>query len=125
MKRIIFSLALVVAMSSIYGQTASDYRAAAERGDKEAQYNLGVCYNNGYGVTKDFTQAVYWFRKAAEQGDATAQYNLGVCYEYGQGVPENKNHALYWYEKVAAGGYDNASKYVAELKAKGYRAVKP
>ncbi len=45
-----------------------------------AQYNLGICYANGQGVTKDEAEAVKWYRKAAEQNHAMAQYNLGVCY---------------------------------------------
>ena len=40
----------------------------AEQGDAEAQYNLGVMYREGMGVTEDDVQAIYWFTKAAEQG---------------------------------------------------------
>jgi hypothetical protein len=43
-------------------QKAGDYRAAAERGDAEAQYSLGICYLDGDGVTKDMTQVAYWFK---------------------------------------------------------------
>ena len=60
----------------------------------------GACYNLGTGVTKDYTQAVYWFRKAAEQGHAEAQFQLGLCYSDGNGVERDKNTALYWYEKA-------------------------
>jgi len=35
-----------------------------------AQYNLGVMYAKGQGVTQDNVQAVAWYRKAAEQGEA-------------------------------------------------------
>jgi len=45
---------------------------AAEQGDAEAQYNLGVRYANGEGVPEDYKEAVKWFRKAAEQGFAAA-----------------------------------------------------
>lgn len=61
----------------------------AEEGDANAQYNLGQCYSNGSGVTKNYKQAAYWWRKAAEQGDAQAQHNLGVCYEHGYGVKKD------------------------------------
>ncbi|MDO9540834.1 MAG: SEL1-like repeat protein, partial [Kiritimatiellia bacterium] len=33
-------------------------------------------YQNGNGVTKDFTKAIELFRKAAKQGDAEAQRKL-------------------------------------------------
>ena len=38
--------------------------------------NLGICYENGYGVTQNMGKAVKWYRKAAEQGDAYAQRRL-------------------------------------------------
>lgn len=56
--------------------SADKYREAAEQGDAEAQYNLGLCYYNGEGVQQDYTQAVHWWRKAAEQGNARAQEAL-------------------------------------------------
>ena len=51
-------------------------RQAADQGDAEAQYNLGVIYNNGEGVPKDDAEAVRWFQLAAEQGYAKAQFEL-------------------------------------------------
>jgi ribosomal protein L7/L12 len=44
------------------------YRKAAELGDAEGQYRLGLCYQEGFGVTKDEAEAVKWCRKAVEQG---------------------------------------------------------
>jgi TPR repeat protein len=41
----------------------------AETGDKQAQYNYGVCYHNGIGVQKSYEEAARWYRKAANQGD--------------------------------------------------------
>lgn len=41
-------------------------RKAADQGDASAQYNLGVMYVNGEGVTQDYKQAAKWYRKAAE-----------------------------------------------------------
>ena len=58
-------------------------------GYANAQYNLGLAYDNGQGVPQDDAQAVAWFRKAAEQGDANAQHNLGYAYANGQGVPQD------------------------------------
>jgi TPR repeat protein len=50
------------------------YQKAAAQENTGAQYNLGVMYTNGKGVSKDAKQAVYWYKKAAEQGYAGAQY---------------------------------------------------
>lgn len=39
------------------------YRLAAERGDKPAQFQLGLMYQNGEGVAADPKQAHEWFTK--------------------------------------------------------------
>ncbi len=80
------------------------FKKLAEQGDAAAQYNLGVMYNNGEGVTRDTKQAVYWWTKAAEQGDASGQYNLGQTYYKGEGVTRNLKQAVYWYTKAAEQG---------------------
>jgi TPR repeat protein len=38
---------------------------------------VGVLHREGWGVERDYAEAVKWFRAAAEQGHAKAQYNLG------------------------------------------------
>jgi TPR repeat protein len=48
------------------------YRKAADQGYAAAQYNLGVCYDNGGGVVQDKAEAVKWYRKAADQGNVEA-----------------------------------------------------
>ena len=83
-----------------YEEAAKWLRKAAEQGDADAQYNLGVCYDNGRGVPQDYAEAVKWYRKAAEQGDADAQYNLGVCYIFGRGVKRDCEEAEKWFIKA-------------------------
>jgi TPR repeat protein len=46
------------------------YRLAADQGDADDQYNLGVMYDNGDGVPENDAEAARWFRLAADQGDA-------------------------------------------------------
>ena len=77
---------------------------AAEQGNVDAQFNLGVMYDNGRGVRQDYKQAVQWYRKAAEQGHADAQYNLGVAYKKGEGVRQDDAQAVQWYRKAAEQG---------------------
>ena len=64
------------------------FRMAAEQGDAEAQYNLGLSYANGEGVAKD-------------QGDAWAQYNLGNAYNNGEGVAKDQQEAVRWFRMAA------------------------
>ncbi len=59
-------------------QAASWYRRAAEAGDAEAQYRLGMVLKSGKTDGADGPeQAVGWLRKAAEQGHAKAKEALG------------------------------------------------
>ena len=87
-----------------YSEAVKWFRKAAEQGHTFAQYNLGVCYYNGWGVPLDYSEAVKWYRKAAVQGYAGAQYNLGVCYYNGLGVTKDYFEAVKWYRKVAEQG---------------------
>ena len=79
----LLSLGLVQVVSADNVPDFKEMLQAAEQGDADAQYNLGVMYANGRGVRQDDAQAVQWYRKAAEQGDAEAQFNLGVMYADG------------------------------------------
>jgi len=47
-----------------------------ERGQAGSQNELGLLYAKGFGVPKDYVEAVKWFLRAAEQGDYSAQFNL-------------------------------------------------
>ena len=75
------------------------YEKAANQGYAPAQYNLGVCYENGRGVVQSYEKAAFWFKKAANQGDAQAQFYLGVCYENGLGVKKDLKKAKFWKNK--------------------------
>ena len=94
--------------SGDYAKAAELYRKAADLGYAIAQYNLGVCYENGRGVTRNYAEAVKWYTKAAEQGDVQAQRNLGVCYRDGQGVTQSYAEAVKWFTKAAEQGYAQA-----------------
>ena len=54
------------------------YREAANQGNSYAQTNLGLLYERGQGVPKDYTQARYWYRKAAAQGNGNAKDKLSL-----------------------------------------------
>lgn len=84
------------------------YRKAARQGYKVGQYNLGVFYARGQGITKDLDLAIKWYKKAAAQDYANAQYNLGVFYERGTGVEKDVHLAADYYRDAAAQDYPNA-----------------
>jgi uncharacterized protein len=85
-----------------------DYKTAyqlwlpiAEQGDAEAQYNLGVMYDDGTGVLQDYKEAVRLFRLSAEQGNIGAKTNLGWMHDYGYGVHQDHKEALRLYRYSA------------------------
>lgn len=92
------------AASASSSKKASDYMAAAERGDAVAQAELGYCYYYGLGVTVNYYEAVKWYRKAAAQNNAMALNNLGYCYEKGKGVTKDEYESTKWYRKAAEAG---------------------
>src|ERR1035441_3068965 len=85
-----------------------EYKASAEQGDAEAQFNLGWCYDDGRGVAKDYVEAVKWYRQAAGQNYIPAQSNLGWCYDNGQGVAKDYVEAVKWYRQAAEQGHAEA-----------------
>jgi len=52
------------------------YEKSAKLGYSRAMLNVGACYKNGDGVTKDLNKATEWFTKAAAQGRVSAQAAL-------------------------------------------------
>ena len=46
--------------------------AAAEQGQADAQFNLGLMYAEGQVVPRDYQQAYFWWLLAGTQGDKDA-----------------------------------------------------
>jgi TPR repeat protein len=87
------------------------FRKAAEKGSIWGQFNLGIRYAHGDGVTQDMDEARKWFEKAADQNDAMSQYFLGEMFEKGLGVTADPVRAFHWYCLAACQGIraaDNA-----------------
>jgi len=103
-------------MQKIYASMAAHWRQAADRGDANAQNNLGNAYENGRGVEKNAAQAASWFRKAAEQGYAAAQFNLGRMYQQGRGVEKDEAKAASWFRKAADQGFAPAREALRRLE---------
>ena len=124
-----------------------DTLAKAEKGDADAQFNLGVMYNNECGL-KNYAKAINWYKKAEEQGEirakilsglnselsdilakaetghANAQFHLGVRYETGLGVPQDYAKAIEWFEKSAEQGYADAQFALGMLYRNGFGLAK-
>ncbi len=91
-----------------YATALREWRPLAERGDADAQNNLGVMYEKGQGVPQDYKESVKWYRLSAEQGFAYAQNSLGMMYDNGEGVVQDYEQAVKWYRLAAEQGYEGA-----------------
>ena len=79
---------------------------AAQFGDIEAHYNLGVMYRDGEGVEKDEEKKVYHYEKAAIGGHPYARHNLG-CAEHKNG---NFDRSVKHYIIAANLGFEDSMK---------------
>src|SRR6476469_622170 len=61
-----------------YSAAVAIWRPLAERGDADAQFNLGQAYRLGRGVPISLGQAKSWFERAAASGHLDAQTTLGL-----------------------------------------------
>ena len=84
----------------------------AEKGDADAQYQVGVMYRDGKTVNADLKQAFRHFKKSADQGHVMAQYELGVL--HGKGAKRDGIAAFTWLNIAGA----NGSRMAAEALGK-------
>lgn len=96
------------------------YRKAAELGRASAQNKLGICYQEGFGVEENISEAIKWYRKSAENGDLGGQSNLGYCYFEGIGVTQSYQEAIKLWRKAADQGDDYAQYYLGVCYENGY-----
>lgn len=83
-----------------YAAAIKEWRPLADKGDADAQFNMGQAYKMGRGVPANIKIAGGWFQKAAAQGHEHAQTNYGIIlYDTG-----NRAAALPWLKKAADRG---------------------
>ncbi len=108
-----------------------DYKAAYEEwlplatdGFAKAQFNIGILYYGGEGVSKDFYMAQLWFRKAAAQGHADAQFNLAAMMNFGEGPVGSDRQIVELYRKSAEQGYASAQFNLGKIYDDGLLGVR-
>lgn len=86
-----------------YEKALDWWKQEAAKGSANAQYRVGVAYNDGVArdkqviVARNYQEAAKWYAMAAEQGDERAQFDLGSLYDNGMGVPKSVEQAAKWY----------------------------
>lgn len=87
-----------------YRAAAVDFSKAGRMGNSRAQAFMGLLYEEGLGVEKNYGNAFKWYLAAAKQGHSAAQKAVGQMYETGRGTRENWPQAVQWYGKSAKQG---------------------
>lgn len=87
----------------------------AENGDAQAQFSLGVLYDE----IEDYTNAMAWLMKAADQGHGAAMFLIGTYYRDGVGVAKNNQKALGWYAMAVKANDPNAMYNLGVIFMKG------
>ena len=95
------------------------WRALAEQGDDDAQYNLGLIW----GKVEYYEEAVKWLLLAAEQGHEGAQNNLGLMYIRGKGVTQDYEKSAKWFRLAAEQGNVNAQWYLGNMQRDGVGVI--
>ena len=57
------------------------FTQAAEQGSPQAMFNLGLCYDGGFGIKKNQAEALRWYNQAAETGLPEAQLSAAILAE--------------------------------------------
>lgn len=78
------------------------YLESAQLGNVDAMVQTGRFLQNGWGVDKNYCDAIKWYEKAAEKNDAIALNNLGVMYLDGLGVQVDEIIAEEYFRKSLA-----------------------
>ena len=90
--------------------------AEAAKGDSAAMTNVGMLYQTGHDVLRNYAKAMSWYQRAVAAGYAPAMVNIGLMYFKGQGVPKDVAKARAWFEKAAAAGDPRGKQALEELK---------
>lgn len=91
------------------------FKNASEKGMPEANYELGLIYQQ----ENEDVEAFNYFLKAAEKNVPAAMYEVGLSYLNGKGVNRNSENAAIWFRKCMKINSPFASEARRELRKMG------
>jgi TPR repeat protein len=94
-------------------------RLAAERGDRDAQRDLGKSFEFGWDGAEDLHQALAWYQRAADAGDGDAQWRIGMAFVNGDERDADPVRAVAWFRRAAASGSTQGMTSLAVMYATG------
>ncbi len=95
------------------------WRKAAELGNTDAIFNLGVSYLNGDGVMTNESLGYSYMVKGMLQGDAKCIRGVALCYREGKYVQHNMNEAIRLYKQASELGDIESTACLGSIYALG------
>lgn len=92
---------------------------AAELGNAEALFNMGVFYMEGMGCDQDMELSAKYFHRAARRKHPEAQFAYGDLLSQGWGVEKDEKRALKWFSDAAENGHVEAMYRLGEAYENG------
>ena len=86
----------------------SEFRRAAQKGSRLAEFDYAMMLLNGEGGPADEHEGKQWLRRAADANMAHAQYVYGKMYDDGQFVEKDPAEAHRWFLRAANQGHVQA-----------------
>lgn len=59
---------------------------ASDAGEASAMHCIGIIYQEGHGVEKDYYEALHWYRMASNAGHANSMLSINALYRNGHVV---------------------------------------
>jgi len=98
----------MVQLAGLYLSSSSEqkqglywYKKAAELGDRDALYHLGLLSETGLVIKIDYLSALKYYQAASEKGQQQATLALARMYQYGQGVAQDLKQAEALYRQLS------------------------
>uniref|UniRef100_A0A4W5RBK5 DAP3 binding cell death enhancer 1 n=1 Tax=Hucho hucho TaxID=62062 RepID=A0A4W5RBK5_9TELE len=111
-------IGLESAKTGDYDAAFSCFLASARRGYCKAQFNTGVCYEKGRGVSKDGEKALHFYSQAASGGHSQAQYRCAKLLLGSRGkqsTQQDLDTAISLLQQAASAGLKEAQVYLGSL----------
>lgn len=107
-----------------FAEAFAIWEPLADGGNLLAQYNLGVLFDEGRGVSSNRTKAMQWLEKAAQQGYSRAQHNLALLYIGVLGPERDPEKGRFWLERAASKGFPRSQYTLGKMFLEGLEVDK-
>ncbi len=101
------------------------YLKAAELGDRQAMWHLGVNHLASKGGSTDHTKALHWLHEASDAGHAMAGWALGKMYLSGKLVEQDRERGLDLLKQSAGSDCSEAVNTLVEIYREGRYGISP